>query len=97
MPYIEIGNDKIFGAGDRGGEMFECDVEVNAFATTVSALKLMVSQVYGAMYGFLPINNFKTCEFHYDGVRYRTETYGDSDQVEHAAITFRYLVERQVV
>jgi hypothetical protein len=95
MPYLEIGSDQVFGAQDLGGEFFECNVEVSAFATGLPALKQMVSTVYGALNTFLPMNNFNTVEHHYEGTRYRTETYGDSDQVEHAIISFRYMVERQ--
>jgi hypothetical protein len=94
LPYLEIGHDQIFGAGQLGGEMFEIDVEVNAFAANVMDVKQTVSVVYGALKAFIPVANFKVIEVHYDGAQYRTEVYG-SDQVEHALISFRYLVEAQ--
>jgi hypothetical protein len=99
LPYIEFGQDHVFGAHDEGGEMFEVNVEVSAFAANMDDLKAVVTAIYSALYAPIEIVGFKAFEYHYDGTRYLKEfdETGATGTVEQAECSFRYLVERQPV
>jgi hypothetical protein len=97
LPYIEFGQDQVFGAQDQGGDMFEANVDVSAFAANMDDLKTVVGAIFAGLYRAIPAEGFNTFEFHYDGTRYLKE-YDDTGArgtVEQAVCSFRYMVERK--
>lgn len=97
LPYIEFGQDQVYGAQDEGGDMFEANVEVSAFAANMDDLKSVVNAIFGALYAPIQVVGFKVFEFHYEGTRYLKEydDTGAAGTVEQAVCAFRYLVERK--
>ncbi len=97
LPYIEFGQDHVLGAQDEGGDMFEVNVEVTAFAATMDEAKALANVIFGALYRPIEIVGFKAFEYHYEGTRIFKEfdNTGARGTVEQATCSFRYLVERQ--
>lgn len=96
LPYIEFGQDQVYGAQDEGGDMFEANVEVSAFAANMDDLKTVVNAIFGALYRRIEVEGFNAFEFHYEGTRYLKEydDTGAAGVVDQAVCSFRYLVER---
>lgn len=97
LPYIEFGQDHVLGAQEEGGDMFEVNVEVSAFAGDMDSLKAVVNAIFGALYRPIEIVGFKAFEFHYEGTRFHKEydDTGATGTTEQADCSFRYMVERQ--
>jgi len=97
LPYVEFGQDHVIGAHDEGGDMFEADIEVTAYAATMDDLKAVVGDIFTALFRPIPTEGFNVFEFRYDGTYYRPalDNTSSTGTAEEGTISFSYMLERK--
>ncbi len=92
LPYLEIGRDLISG-NDDAGDFYDCEVEIEVFATTIPEAKAIAERIHAALNSPLVLNGFSCHEHHFVGLRPSRSIQG-SDIVETIVVEFEYMIQK---